>query len=458
VRVLGVGHHIALGDLYMRLLARGHEVRVFVDDPESDDILVGLVPRSASWRDDLAWIRDADGLGIIIFEGTGWGATQDLLRQEGYLVVGSSEVGDRLELDRAYGQAVARDVGMCTAATFTFDSFDDGLAFVRNQPGRYVLKYDGDTFAKTRNYVGALDDGEDMIAMLRLQQAKWPLAERPRFVLMEHLTGVEVGVGGFFDGERFLSPVNLDWEHKNFFPGNLGELTGEMGTLVSYRGGERLFGATLGRMAPLLSASRYVGYVNLNMIVNDRGAFPLEFTCRLGVPGYAILSALHKDPWDVLLARLVGAPLARGTTHVSSAPHGERGAAVQDFATHSGFAVGVVLTVPPFPYPDGYERLSKGVPITLHRVSDDERQSLHYAEVCLEGDQLVTAGQIGYVMVVTGRGETVPAARARSYTLVDKIVIPNLRYRRDIGEAYELRHRDELVRLGWLSNVDTPPR
>jgi phosphoribosylamine--glycine ligase len=215
------------------------------------------------------------------------------------------------------------------------------------------------------------------------------------------------------------------------------KLTGVMGTLVSYRGGDRLFAATLGRVAPLLRASGYVGYINLNMIVNDEGAFPLEFTSRLGVPGFAILSALHSDPWDVLLSRLV----------TRTGPHDNEHAR---FATHGGFAIGVVLTVPPFPYPDGYERLSKGAPIVLNGVDAEELSRLHYAEVARDGDQLVTAGQIGYVMVVTGRGDSVHEARQRAYALVDKVVIPNLRYRRDIGEAYELREREALIRLGWL--------
>lgn len=453
MRFLGVGHHVALGDLYLRLLARGHEVRVFVDDSEPDDILIDMVPRSASWRADLDWIRAAPDLGIVIFEGTGWGETQDELRRQGYRVIGSSALGDRLELDRTYGQTVLHELGLCTAPSHPFDSFEDALAFVRAHPARYVLKYDGDTFAKTRNYVGALDGGQDMIAMLRLQQAKWPVRESPRFVLMQHVRGVEVGVGAFFDGERFLTPINLDWEHKGFFPGNLGELTGEMGTLVSYRGGERLFEATLARVAPLLRASRYVGYINLNLIVNDEGAFPLEFTCRLGVPGFAILSALHADPWDVLLAR-VASPQASSSALPAQRSHSApltRSHGASDFATHDGFAVGVVLTVPPFPYPDGYERLSKGAPIVLHGLSAEEHARLHYGEMRLEGDQLVTAGSIGYVMVVTGRGLTVRDARHQAYGLVSKVVIPNLRYRSDIGEKYELSERAELVRLGWLT-------
>lgn len=420
--------------MYLRLQAAGHDTRVFVEDPEASDIFRGMLTFVSDWKAELPWIREAGREGFLIFEGVGWGAVQDRLRDEGFQVIGGSALGDRLEIDRTYGQQVLEGIGLQTAATHNFSDFDSAIAFVKESHRRFVLKFNGQGFASTRNYVGEMEGGEDIVAVLQLQRDRWTYDETPSFVLMEHLSGVEVGVGAFFNGRNFLKPANLDWEHKRFFTGNLGELTGEMGTLATYRGAEIIFSRTLAHLEGLLSESGYVGYINLNTIVNDRGIFPLELTCRFGYPGFAILDALHGSDWAGILSTL----FRPDTT---------------ELPTLDGYALCVVLTVPTFPYYHGYE-LSRGMPILFREsLAEADRRDLHFAEVELEGNQLVTSGTVGYVMVVTGRGSTVEEARTDTYQRVAKVVIPNVRYRTDIGSAFLEKDRAEMLRLGVLDGA-----
>ncbi len=322
MRILGVGIRVYLGDLYLSLRREGHEVRVFAGDPPEQRAFGGLIEPVADWRAELDWVgRD----GIVMFEGVGQGAVQDALRAEGYRVVGGSAFGDRLEKDRAFGQAILREAGMPIADSAAFDDPASALDWLARHPGRIVLKWDDGVHT---TYVGEHPAGADVAYQLRRANAG-------RVLLMERLEGVEVGIGAYFDGQAFLRPACLDFEHKRFFPGDLGEMTGEMGTLASYEGASRLFEATLGRIAPHLARAGHVGYLNLNLIVNERGAWPLEFTCRFGNPGFAVLAAMQRDGWGDLLARM--------------AAHGGEGRGGERFATLPGWSVCIVLTVPPFP-------------------------------------------------------------------------------------------------------------
>ena len=433
MRFLGIGEWNNLGDMYLRLAAGGHGVRVFIEEPEAQDILLGMIERVRDWRPHLDWIRSAGPEGFILFESASKGPLQDRLRREGYQVIGGSAYGDRLENDRPFGQEVLRQAGMRTAPVHAFRDFAAAKAFLRARPGRFVFKNNGGKTSSTDNYVGELDDASDMLSFLSLQEARRG-REPPDFILMEYLAGVEVGVGAYFDGRRFLKPALLDWEHKRFFPGDLGELTGEMGTVVTYRGAERLFDLSLGRMESRLREEGHCGYINLNTIVNAQGIWPLEFTCRFGYPGFAICDALHMEGWDAIFRKMAGTAGGSG-----------------DILTREGFAVGVVVTVPPFPYEYGYAQLSKGMPISFHPdFTDADRDGLHFGEVGMADGQLATAGALGYVLVVTAAGVTVAAAREAAYARVRKVIVPNRRYRIDIGEKLIAEDWDALVRLGYL--------
>ena len=53
-------------------------------------------------------------------------------------------------------------------------------------------------------------------------------------------------------------------------------------------------------------------------------------------------------------------------------------------------------------------------------------------------------------MVVTGTGVTVREARDRANALAERVVIPNGRYRRDIGDRLIGGELDRLAELGIL--------
>jgi phosphoribosylamine--glycine ligase len=136
----------------------------------------------------LPWIRQAGGDGILLFENVAndRGSRQDPLRAEGLQVIGGSAFGDRLENDRAYAQNVLQNLGLQVASVFEFDTLEAATAFIRNEPGRYVLKFNGDDFGAADNYVGRFPDGRDVQAMIA---AKFRQTGRDRisFVLMEYL-------------------------------------------------------------------------------------------------------------------------------------------------------------------------------------------------------------------------------------------------------------------------------
>jgi phosphoribosylamine--glycine ligase len=275
-----------------------------------------------------------------------------------------------------------------------------------------------------------MGDGRDVRAMLRQRRR---LADAG-FILMEFIDGVEMGIGAYFDGERFLTPACLDWEHKRFFAGDLGELTGEMGTVATYDRSDCFFELTLKTIEPHLRGRNHVGYVNLNTIVNEGGIWPLEFTCRFGYPGFAILEPLQDIAWSALFRAML-----------------DRSA--ETFATHPGFSVGVVMTTPPFPYSRKQIDEPVGLPVLFDRPLDPEDQrNIHYGELGLADGALVTSGLYGWTMVVTGTAASIDEARAAAYRRVGRVIIPNARYRLDIGQRLSGGDYRQVEALGLLDH------
>src|ERR1043166_1087549 len=96
------------------------------------------------------------------------------------------------------------------------------------------------------------------------------------------------------------------------------------------------------------------------------------------------------------------------------------------FDTVPGFAAGIVLTTPPFPYARPEVKVPVGMPVLFDSsLTEGDRRHVHYGEVGLQNGQLVTSGAYGWTLVVTGVAPTVMEAQQRANRLAAGGGIPN---------------------------------
>jgi len=413
-----------IGDIAWQVSKEGHEVRYYIKDQKEADIADGFVAKSENPEKDAEW---AD---IIVFDDTlGQGEKAQALRAQGKKVIGGSAYSDRLEDDRSFGQEELKKAGVNIIPYREFDSFDEAMEHVVKNPDRYVIKPSGEAQnVKRRLFVGEEEDGQDVIRMLDAYKRAFS-DEIKVFQLQRRITGVEVAVGAFFNSKQFIYPVNINFEHKKLFPGNLGPPTGEMGTSMFWSPPNQLFNQTLLKMESKLAEEGYVGYIDVNCMVNGNGIYPLEFTSRFGYPTISIQQAGMNTPigqffWD----------LANGND--------------PKLRVKSGFQIGVRIVVPPFPFDDTetFESFSRNAAIVFKKPPNDE---YHIEDVKQVNGQWVVAGTSGVILIVVGLGQTMKQAQSQVYSRIKNVMIPNMYYRTDIGDRWD-EDSDRLHNWGIL--------
>src|SRR5467141_1765047 len=413
-----------IGDIAWQVLKEGHDVRYYIDAEKERDIADGFVPKSKDWEKDAKWSD------IVVFDDTlGQGVKAQALRAAGKPVIGGTPYADRLEDDRSFGQEELKSAGVSIIPYEDFDSFDPAIEFVKKNPDRYVIKPSGEAQnVKRRLFVGEEEDGDDVVRMLEAYKKAFS-DEIKVFQLQRRINGVEVAVGAFFNGKKFVTPVNINFEHKKLFPGEVGPPTGEMGTAMFWSEPNLLFSRTLLKMESKLAEEGYVGYIDLNCIVNNNGIYPLEFTSRFGYPTISIQQEGMLTPIGEFFYRL-----AEGS--------------ISTFKARSGFQVGVRIMVPPFPYtdPETFAKTSKDAVIIFKKPT---RDGVHIEDVKQVNNEWVVTGTSGVVLIVVGTGTTMKAAQKQAYNRVENIMIPNMYYRKDIGDRW-FEDFDRLHTWGYL--------
>ncbi|MFA6382375.1 MAG: phosphoribosylglycinamide synthetase C domain-containing protein [Candidatus Buchananbacteria bacterium] len=425
---LFVSYDALISDIAWQVIKEGHSAKYFIENKLEQSIADGFVEKTDDWEKELEWSD------IVIFDDVlGMGKWAQKARKAGKLVIGGTPYTDMLEDDRSFGQEELKKAGIPIIPYENFTSFDEGIEFVKKNPGRYVIKPSGEAQnIKMFLFVGEEDDGKDVIQVLEAYK-KIASKQIKVFQLQKRVSGVEVAVGAFFNGKEFAYPINVNFEHKKLFPGNIGPSTGEMGTTMFWSMPNRIFNSTLKKMEPKLAEEGYVGYIDLNCIVNNNGIYPLEFTARFGYPTISIQQEGILMPIGEFFLGLAGGTLSK-------------------FRTRSGFQIGVRIVAPPFPYGSDIKILDQHYRQAVVIFKKPGLEGVHIEDVKLVDGEWVLTGTSGVSLIVVGTGQTMKQAQHQVYQRIKNILIPDMYYRTDIGNRW-FEDSDKLHNWGYLREI-----
>ncbi len=437
MRILFISDILLTGDFVHRLKEEGNEVKLFVLEDETKDCYKNLVDKVDSWREQLDWVGKD---GLIVFDDVGFGEEQIELRKEGYNVFGGGGLAERAETDREFGYEVFKKVGLQTVEMASFNKVSQAIRHIKNNPDAWVVKYSNGHWLKPYAFVGDETDGSDVIAVLENYE-RFKINKNEQITLQKRIFGTEIGIARTFNGKDWVGPIEYNVEHTHLFPGDIGPVVDEMGTLAWYDDDEteKLYLDTLAKFEEFLRESDFRGVFCVSCIVNENGAFPLEVTARLGAPIIHLQKTMYKSSWgDFLYAVATG-----------NKP---------EVLYSKDFGVVISIVTPPFPNRDktiGKALLGTKIHIkNMTRVTEDDK--LHFDEVAsIDGtfDQLYIAGTNGYVCYAVGIGKTIDDARLDAVESVKAVYVPRMFYREDIGKKFAEEGLAKLKKAGYLSKV-----
>lgn len=404
-------------DIAMRAHDAEHDVRYWLPKTRAGNLRPygdGLVNKPAEWKPSMDW---AD---LIIT--TGNNRYEDDLSEyfgKGYPIFGANAKSAALELDRGLGQEVLAKHDIEVIPYKVVSSIAEAIAHVVKTGKGYAIKPWGGDVNSAMTCV-CKDPNEAVFTLHRWKD----LGVSGQFMLQELVTGVEVGIAGWFGPGGWLSVYEESFEHKRFMNDDLGENTGEMGTVIRHVERSKLFDLILEPLTDYLHQCNYVGDCAVNCIITDKGEVkPLEFTMRLGWPDFCIRQEVTRgDPIEWIHDLLHGRDSLVVSTKV---------------------AVGITIVHGDFPRckdpPDTWTEFP------IENVTDDLYRHIHYQQAMIAKvprvvgksvdrvEMVCTAGP--YPLVVTGSALTVSNAAQKALSVAHTVDFPsNKMMRTDIGK------------------------
>jgi len=333
----------------------------------------------------------------------------DRLETEGIRAFGPRQNAAIIESSKVFSKGLMQKYGIPTARHEVFTDMDAAKAYVRKMGAPIVVKADG--LALGKGVVVAMDEREAFCAIDTMAEKFGDSGSR--VVIEEYMTGPEVTVLAFTDGETIV-PMLSSQDHKRAYDNDQGPNTGGMGAFCPsphYTSEladicmETIFRPTVDALRQ--EGRPFKGVLYFGLMLTPDGPRVIEYNCRFGDPEtQAVLMLLETDLLDIFEAVV-----------------DERLNEI-DIEWLDGNSCCVVMASGGYPekYDTGYEIVGLG------DVPDDI--TVFHAGTAREG-AFVTNG--GRVLGVTATGDSLRGAAARAYDGVGCVRFKDAHYRTDIG-------------------------
>ena len=316
-----------------------------------------------------------------------------------------------IEGSKVFSKNLMKKYGIPTASYEVFEDMEKALAYLETAPIPTVIKADGLALGKGVIIAMTRDEAKD--AVRSMMEDKIFGASGSRVVIEEFLTGPEVSVLSFTDGNVVI-PMISSMDHKRAGDGDTGLNTGGMGTIAPnpYYTAEIAEECMNTIFLPTINAMKdegrtFKGCLYFGLMLTPKGPRVIEYNCRFGDPEtQVVLPLLESDLLTIMQAT------ANGTLAETEVKFSE-GAACCVIMASKG-------------YPSKYE---SGCPMTL--PADDENGFIYVAGAKKTENGLVSAG--GRVLGVTATADTLEEAIAKAYKKVENVDFAGGFYRHDIG-------------------------
>ncbi len=338
----------------------------------------------------------------------------DALTKQGIKAFGPKKAAAEIEGSKSFSKDLMKKYGIPTADYEVFDNSEHAIEYLQHQKFPIVIKADGLALGKGVIIAQGFDQAQEAINSIMNDKQFGEAGNR--VIIEEFMTGPEVSVLSFTDGETVI-PMVSSQDHKRALDNDQGLNTGGMGTFSP----SRIYSDEIAEYCmknifiPTINAMKsedrkFKGILYFGIMITEEGPKVLEYNARFGDPEtQVVLPRLKTD-----IIEIFNAIIDERLDEIN-------------IEWYDNAAVCVIMASGGYPqkYNTGYEISG------IDEAEKEENVIVFHAGTKCENDIFYTNG--GRVLGVTAIAENLDLAIKKAYEGVEKISFKGMHYRKDIG-------------------------